>query len=199
MFFSCKTRFSIKIDFIYYSKNGDVGWTKLDVSEEDARNGRGEDFLKNELGVGDMVGFTGKNKEMNYLYKGQGDNWYGAEVSKAAKGSLGLKGGMTLINEEGTEGIITPQGTLTALPSKTGVVPADITKNLWALGEIAPNLVKGLDSLGNKYPEKAWGSSDDHSTNINNLYATFQADENFDFDEFLVDVRGVIGTTRHNA
>ena len=186
-------------DYIYYSKKGDVSWTKMDVSEEDVRNGKGEDYLKNELDTGDMVGFTGKNKEINYLYKGQGDNWYYADATAAAKGSLGLPGGATLINEEGTEGIITPQGTLTALPSKTGVVPADITKNLWALGEIAPNLVKGLDSLGNKYPEKSWGSSDDHSTNINNLYATFQADENFDFDEFLVDVRGVIGTTRHNA
>lgn len=187
-------------DFIYYSKNGEVGWTKLDVSEEDVRNGRGEDFLRNELDTGDMVSFSGKNKEMNYLYKGQGDSWYSASVSDAAaKGSLGLKGGTTLINEKGTEGIITPQGTITALPSKTGVVPADITKNLWALGEVAPNLVKGLDSLSNKYPSGSWSSSDDHSTNINNLYATFQADENFDFDEFLVDVRGVIGTTRHNA
>ena len=36
----------------------------------------------------------------------------------------------SLINERGTEAIITPSGTITALPTHTGIVPADITRNL---------------------------------------------------------------------
>ena len=77
-----------------------------------------------------------------------------------------------MINELGTEAIITPQGTLTALPSKTGIVPADITENLWELGELAPNFVKLID----RYPEylsgKANASVTDESFNITNFTMT---------------------------
>lgn len=160
----------------------------------------------------DYAAFVGNNKEIywvgtenNLSNKGhqssQGliSDKNNERLNRWASGTTSASGGLSLVNELGTEGIITPQGTLTSLPSRTGVVPADITKNLWALGEVAPNLVKNLDSITSKLPEGSLGSSDDHSTNIHNLYATFQADENFDFDEFLVDVRGVIGTTRHSA
>lgn len=64
--------------------------------------------------------------------------------AQARFGSFDLPGGRTLLNEIGTEAIVTPFGTLTALPSHTGVVPADLTKNLFELGEIAPMIQKQL-------------------------------------------------------
>lgn len=138
-----------------------------------------------------------EDQRPKYAYKTEQGEW--AKATEAAKGSLGLPGGWSLINEMGTEGIITPEGTLTALPSKTGIVPADLTKKLANLGEAAPNLIKNLDSLSMEYPSSALSSSDDHSTNIQNLYATFQAEEGFSFDDFLIDVRGIINTSRHST
>ena len=184
-----------KEDAAVFSLPGETGWSNEVTMEEAQREDKGKAYLEG-LPEGAMVAFVTDNKTdpARIFYKDGTGNWYKA----AKKGSLGLPGGYTLVNEEGTEGIITPQGTLTTLPSRTGVVPADITKNLWALGEVAPNLVKNLDSITSKFPEGSFGSSDDHSTNINNLYATFQTNENFDVDEFLVDVRGIIGTTRHS-
>lgn len=139
------------------------------------------------------------NNATNYAYK-YSDDLYLKAYPANREGTSDFKGGGTLINEEGTEGIITPQGTLTALPAHTGIVPADLTRNLFELGEVAPNLVKQLSSLNYEYPTStAMGNMDDHSTNINSLYATFQVDENFDFDQFLSEVRGTINTSRHNG
>ena len=132
---------------------------------------------------GNEVWFGGANKDDSYHH---------------ASGTLSAPGGLSYVNELGTEGIITPSGTLTALPSKSGVVPADLTRNLFELGEVAPNLVKDLDSMTSDFHGAGSVSSDDHSTNVQNLYATFQVEENFDFDRFLVDVRSVVHTSRHN-
>lgn len=121
-------------------------------------------------------------------------------VGKNASGTKSFRGGLSYVNEAGLEGIITPQGTLTALPSKTGIVPADLTSNLYHLAEVAPNLIKTLDSVSIRYPESgSTTNTTDNSTNVQNLYASFQATEDFDFDKFLVDVRGVINNTRHTA
>lgn len=132
-------------------------------------------------------------------WKNQGYNFAG-NVPQNASGTKSFRGGLSYINEAGLEGIITPQGTLTALPSKTGIVPADLTSNLYHLAEVAPNLIKTLDSASIRYPESgSTTNTTDNSTNVQNLYASFQATEDFDFDKFLVDVRGVINNTRHTA
>ena len=121
-------------------------------------------------------------------------------IDSNATGTKSFRGGLSYVNEAGLEGIITPQGTLTALPSKTGIVPADLTSNLYHLAEVAPNLIKTLDSVSIHYPESgSTTNTTDNSTNVQNLYASFQATEDFDFDKFLVDVRGVINNTRHTA
>lgn len=160
----------------------------------------------------DLLAYVDSNKKLRYSSLGRGytksniqwengqpgdSELVGGAIRNFASGTDSVPGGISLINELGTEGIITPSGTLTALPSKSGVVPADLTKNLWVLGEVAPNLIKNLDSLTANYPERSVTSSDDHSTTIGNLYATFQADENFDFDQFLTDVRSAINLNRH--
>ena len=180
------------------------GWyVALREDSYDKDNSRAWEVL-DKAPVGALAGFNtnafGKNKGSHRLGYKTENGWVSVDFRAAQFGSFGLPGGPTLINEVGTEGIVTPQGTLTALPSKTGVVPADLTKNLFALGEVAPNLIRRLDSISANFGGGNQNSSvDDHSTNINNLYATFQAEDNFDFDKFLSDVRGVVNITKHGV
>ena len=121
----------------------------------------------------------------------------GYDVNARAIGDYNYRGGHALINEFGTEAIVTPQGTLTSLPSHSGIVPADLTKNLFALGEIAPNLIA---TLRNQMPniDKSNSTSNDNSTNIGTVYATFNADSGFDMNRFMIDLRSAAGNTRHN-
>ena len=172
------------------------GWSFI-ASGNDMKNYVSAFDDDNQYPPGVLVAFTTDNwsDAPRYVIKGTNGYWYAAKTY--ASGTLSASGGVSLINELGTEGIITPSGTVTALPSKSGIVPADLTRNLWTLGEVAPNLIKNLDSLSINYPDRSALSSDDHSTTIGNLYATFQADENFDFDQFLTDVRSAINLNRH--
>lgn len=147
---------------------------------------------------GNQGGQVSYDKDKGH-WENQGYNFAG-NVPQNASGTKSFRGGLSYVNEAGLEGIITPQGTLTALPSKTGIVPADLTSNLYHLAEVAPNLIKTLDSASIRYPESgSTTNTTDNSTNVQNLYASFQATEDFDFDKFLVDVRGVINNTRHTA
>lgn len=118
-------------------------------------------------------------------------------ISSNATGSYDYSGGKTYVNELGTEAIVTPQGTLTSLPSHSGIVPADLTKNLFSLGEIAPNLIA---TLRNQMPNvsKSNSTNNDNSTNIGTVYATFNADSGFDMNKFMIDLRSAAGNTRHN-
>lgn len=155
----------------------------------------------------------------NYMaYKGVDGKFYWVQTGRAKNGELGSLGrvnsttesgslyangtysstdGTHLINELGTEAIVTPQGTLTALPSHSGVVPADLTRNLFNLGEIAPNLIA---TLRNQMPNvsKSNATANDNSTNIGTVYATFNADSGFDMNKFMIDLRSAAGNTRHN-
>ena len=121
------------------------------------------------------------------------------DVEKAAIGSLGLSGGPTLVNELGTEAIISPWGTITSLPSATGVVPADVTKNLWQLGELAPSILKLLaqSSALNNLPLTALNNTAaDNSLNISNLTMNVSADESFNIDSFTQELRNMMNLTR---
>ena len=142
--------------------------------------------------VGDLSGrpFDSSGKDIN--------EWAGAySFESHATGSYDYSGGKTYVNELGTEAIVTPQGTLTSLPSHSGIVPADLTKNLFALGKIAPNLIA---TLRNQMPNvsKSNSTSNDNSTNIGTVYATFNADSGFDMNRFMIDLRSAAGNTRHN-
>lgn len=183
-------------------------WTK--VCQEDTIQNHPDKVVELMAGYEEgtifAVGHTGQSgKGLKYWYKLGGLNAvqlsvgdYSTMKGEAyAKGTLSASGGLSLINEEGLEGIITPQGTLTSLPARSGVVPADLTKNLYTLGEVAPNIIKTLESRWDVFGGNRTSASDDHSTNIKNLYATFQADENFDFDKFLADVKSAINLNRH--
>ena len=128
------------------------------------------------------------------------ESGYALGISEAAaEGSLGLKGDLSLINEFGTEAIITPNGTITALPSGTGVVPADITKNLWTLGEIAPALLRFMTSrlVPDVIGKSALVTTQDDSFNIGNLEMNVTADSTFDVNKFVASVKAKADLTRN--
>ena len=115
---------------------------------------------------------------------------------KHNSGTLSAPGGRSLINENGLESIITPSGTITSLPAKSGIIPADLTRNLWALGEVAPNLIARLG--GNSLQTNNSNSSTDNSINIQNLDATFNTQSDFDGHRFLTDLRNQVILTANN-
>lgn len=160
---------------------------------------------------------TGRNKEIGdlvylngHLYIRRRDGGWGVLADDTAanqvrakyflaKGSLSSQGGLTMLNEFGTEGIITPQGTLTALPSKTGVVPADITKNVWALGEVAPTLVASLKSLTQKpLSGNAGNTTYEEGQYIDNLTMNVYPTKDYDMDKLLREARAKANLTKHN-
>ena len=117
-----------------------------------------------------------------------------------ATGTLSAPGGPTLVNDDpqyGLEGIITPQGTLTALPSKSGVVPADMTRNVWQLGEVAPNLVKQLVDINGKF-DSPLGFGTDESFNVDHLDVHMVAQPGFDMDDFVRQLRAARDLSKHS-
>ena len=132
-----------------------------------------------------------------------GHNWlYGAIGSIADKRAIGVTsfaGGNVLLNELGTEAVITPGGTLTALPSKTGIVPADITRNVWALGEVAPTLVARLNSLTQKIPAGNYGNTTyEEGQYFDNFTMNVYPTKDYDMDKLLMEARAKVRLTKHN-
>ena len=111
-------------------------------------------------------------------------------IDSYASGTLSTSGGRSIINENGLESIITPSGTITSLPAKSGIVPADLTRNLWALGEVAPNLIARL--TGSNLQTTANSTTNDNSIKVQNLNATFNTKNDFDGRQFWSDVRSQI-------
>lgn len=119
--------------------------------------------------------------------------WYAA-------GTLSAAGGVSMVNDDpqyGLEGIITPQGTLTALPSKSGVVPADMTRNVWQLGEVAPNLIKQLVDINGKF-NSPLGFGTDESFNVDHLDVHMVAQPGFDMDDFVRKLRAARDLSKHS-
>ena len=118
---------------------------------------------------------------------------------KKAIGDISFQGGKALINELGTEAVITPGGTLTALPSKTGIVPADITRNVWALGEVAPTLVAQLGSLTQKtLSGNAGNTTYEEGQYFDNFTMNVYPAKGDDFNKILEQARAQMRLTRHN-
>ena len=117
-----------------------------------------------------------------------------------ATGTLSAPGGLSVVNDDpqyGLEGIITPQGTLTALPSKSGVVPADMTRNVWQLGEVAPNLIKQLVDINGKF-DSPLGFGTDESFNVDHLDVHMVAQPGFDMDDFVRQLRAARDLSKHS-
>lgn len=121
------------------------------------------------------------------------------QAKTRAVGDTSFQGGAALINELGTEAVITPGGTLTALPSKTGIVPADITRNVWALGEIAPTLVAQLGSLTQKtLSSNAGNTTYEEGQYFDNFTMNVYPAKGDDFNKILEQARAQMRLTRHN-
>lgn len=139
---------------------------------------------------------SGVSSEINRSNTNKGRELAGYPEATYASGTLSAPGGRSLINENGLESIITPSGTITSLPAKSGIIPADLTRNLWALGEVAPNLIARLG--GNSLQTNNSNSSTDNSINIQNLDATFNTQSDFDGHRFLTDLRNQVILTANN-
>lgn len=190
-----------------------VEYGKVKIAEKKELSGKNHNRLndiveeftgRKDAMVGDLVYLNG------HLYIRRKDGHWAVLTDDAAanqvkakyflaKGSLSSQSGPTMLNEFGTEGIITPQGTLTALPSKTGVVPADITKNVWALGEVAPTLVASLKSLTQKpISGNAGNTTYEEGQYIDNLTMNVYPTKDYDMDKLLREARAKVNLTRHN-
>lgn len=194
-----------------------IEYTKLLVSDlDDIKNfllygEKSENFQKmldfvNEKGL--LQGDYNRWGEA-FRYYGVLDQWRSltsAEqeaIRKQAKpnavGNISFNGGRALINELGTEAVITPGGTLTALPSKTGIVPADITRNVWALGEVAPTLVAQLSSLNQKaLTGNAGNTTYEEGQYIDNLTMNVYPTKDYDMDKLLAEARAKARLTKHS-
>lgn len=189
-------------EWYFYSSGDDISTIKEEMQPYD--------ILINDWGNGfytDHAVFMDRNRNFRWTNANEGElyanNW--AEVlvksrsssgGKFASGTLSAPGGRSLINENGLESIITPSGTITSLPAKSGIIPADLTRNLWALGEVAPNLIARLG--GNSLQTNNSNSSTDNSINIQNLDATFNTQSDFDGHRFLTDLRNQVILTANN-
>lgn len=137
---------------------------------------------------------SGKKSKGSGLTTADNNKFYYAE------GTLSAPGGASMVNDDpqyGLEGIITPQGTLTALPSKSGVVPADMTRNVWQLGEVAPNLIKQLVDINGKF-NSPLGFGTDESFNVDHLDVHMVAQPGFDMDDFVRQLRAARDLSKHS-
>lgn len=146
-----------------------------------------------------QVYYIDANGKIYATYTGNGELPQN-DTSFHATGTLSAPGGISMVNDDpqyGLEGIITPQGTLTALPSKSGVVPADMTRNVWQLGEVAPNLIKQLVDINGKF-NSPLGFGTDESFNVDHLDVHMVAQPGFDMDDFVRQLRAARDLSKHS-
>ena len=187
-----------RASLFYYDTN--AGQWKYVTSAKGLGNSSGTgDILSNsELNNGHWL-FNAKQGKVYYIKGGKVYNYGIKDVPSNATGTLSASGGPSLVNDDaryGLEGIITPQGTLTALPSKSGVVPADMTRNVWQLGELAPNLIKHLVDIDSKVSSPN-GFGTDESFNVEHLDIHMVAQPGFNMDDFVRELEAARNQTRH--
>lgn len=202
-FKSGSSNVSFQFDGVDYS-NIKIAENELSGSAHNQLNHLVKELADRDTEIGDLVYLNG------HLYIRRRDGGWGVLTDDTAanqirakyflaKGSLSSQSGLTMLNEFGTEGIITPDGTLTALPSKTGIVPADITRNVWALGEVAPTLVAQLSSLNQKaLTGNAGNTTYEEGQYIDNLTMNVYPTKDYDMDKLLMEARAKVRLTRHN-
>ena len=157
---------------------------------------------------GTLVRQRGSGNQMVFLTPSDLSNIKGHENDSAGlykfssfkKGTLNTPGGISLINELGSEAIVTPNGTITALPASSGVVPADITTNLWQLGEISPIIEKWILRQSGQSSFNSWNNPNtvDNSVSIDSLTMNISADQAFDMDSFITQLRTVSSLNKNN-
>lgn len=122
-----------------FSGTGGGGWTEAEMNEGFVSSG-GHSSKSNKKSVSQMRSevnaalekskATGKKVSL-----GGGVSIDYSRVNKHAEGTLGTPGGLSLVGEQGPELRVLGQG--------DGVLPADITRNLWDWGKINPSNISG--------------------------------------------------------
>ena len=121
-----------------FSGAGGGGWTEAEMNAGFIPSGgsskgrkKSVDALRKEANAAlEKSKATGKKVSL-----GGGVSIDYSRVNKHAEGTLGTPGGLSLVGEQGPELRVLGQG--------DGVIPADITRNLWDWGKINPNNIGG--------------------------------------------------------
>lgn len=121
-----------------FSGAGGGGWTEAEMNAGFRPSGgsskgsrKSVDALRKEANAAlEKSKATGKKVSL-----GGGVSIDYSRVNKHAEGTLGTPGGLSLVGEQGPELRVLGQG--------DGVLPADITRNLWDWGKINPNNIGG--------------------------------------------------------
>ncbi len=121
-----------------FSGAGTSGWTEAEMNEGFVSSGgssksskKSVSQMRSEVNAAlEKSKATGKKVSL-----GGGVSIDYSRVNKHAEGTLGTPGGLSLVGEQGPELRVLGQG--------DGVIPADITRNLWDWGKINPNNISG--------------------------------------------------------
>lgn len=121
-----------------FNGTGTGGWSEAEMNEGFVSSGsssksskKSVSQMRNEANAAlEKSKSTGKKVSL-----GGGVSIDYSRVNKHAEGTLGTPGGLSLVGEQGPELRVLGQG--------DGVIPADITRNLWDWGKINPSNIGG--------------------------------------------------------
>lgn len=106
-----------------YSKNSGGGWTEAEMNEGFRASSGSPKTSATSKAISAATGSVLKSTVG------------GSKILKHAQGAVSTPGGLSLVGEQGPELRVLGQG--------DGVLPADITRNLWDWGKINPNNIGG--------------------------------------------------------
>lgn len=121
-----------------FNKNPGGGWTQAEMNEGFRPSGSSSKGSKKSVSQmrSEANAALAKSKATGQKVSlGGGVSIDYSRVNKHAEGTLGTPGGLSLVGEQGPELRVLGQG--------DGVLPADITRNLWDWGKINPKNMAG--------------------------------------------------------
>ena len=121
-----------------FSGAGTGGWTEAEMNEGFVSSGGSSGHSKKSVSQmrSEANAALAKSKSTGKKVSlGGGVSIDYSRVNKHAEGTLGTPGGLSLVGEQGPELRVLGQG--------DGVIPADITRNLWDWGKINPSNIGG--------------------------------------------------------
>ena len=121
-----------------FSGGGSGGWTEAEMNEGFVSSGGSSKGSKKSVAQmrSEANAALAKSKATGQKVSlGGGVSIDYSRVNKHAEGTLGTPGGLSLVGEQGPELRVLGQG--------DGVIPADITRNLWDWGKINPSNIGG--------------------------------------------------------
>ena len=121
-----------------FSGGGSGGWTEAEMNEGFVSSGGSSKGSKKSVAQmrSEANAALAKSKATGQKVSlGGGVSIDYSRANKHAEGTLGTPGGLSLVGEQGPELRVLGQG--------DGVIPADITRNLWDWGKINPSNIGG--------------------------------------------------------